>query len=112
LGWEKMLAKAEVCSWLQSTKVFVAAHHGRDNGYHAEVFRYCRPECVIISDKFILHGTQEDMATVYGKHVAGNGVYVTGETTLRKVLTTRSDGHIWITTLSAYIGETEYCIIG
>ena len=72
--------------------MFIASHHGRVNGYHADVFAggRCSPAVVIISDKSIVHGTQENAATRYGRHALG--VTIGGQP--RKVLSTRNDGHI------------------
>ena len=49
---------------------------------------------VIISDKDIMHSTQETMVQKYGNHITKNGVTFGSE--MRKVLTTRNDGHLWI----------------
>jgi hypothetical protein len=96
-GWELMLGNENFKQWLIGTNVFIAAHHGRENGYAEEVFEYCFPECIIISDKKIVHGTQEGMSQAYAEHVIGEGVYLNGDLrNPRKVLTTRSDGHILI----------------
>jgi beta-lactamase superfamily II metal-dependent hydrolase len=97
-SWEIILKKKGVKDCLQTTNIFFASHHGRRNGYCADVFNYCKPECIIISDKEIVHGTQESMSQVYAKHIIGNGiVFNSGSTkTRRKVITTRSDGHILI----------------
>lgn len=94
-GWIALLQKnPSIKDWLKKTNVFVASHHGRENGYCADVFSYCKPECVIISDKGIVHDTQRDMASVYGSHVIGQGVPINNR--IRKVLTTRDDGHLLI----------------
>lgn len=96
-GWELMLRKENFKDWLSKTNVFIAAHHGRENGYAEEAFEHCSPECVIISDKRVVHGTQEGMSQAYAEHVMGVGVYLNGDIeNPRKVLTTRSDGHIVI----------------
>lgn len=97
-GWEAMLRhKPDVKAWLTRTKIFIASHHGRNNGYHSEVFQYCRPECIIISDKSVVHGTQENMSTIYGTHTLDTGIVFNDDfLNKRKVLTTRSDGHILI----------------
>lgn len=96
-GWELMLKKEDFRDWLSKTDVLVAAHHGRENGYAEEMFEYCFPECVIISDKKVVHGTQEGMSQAYGERILGNGVCLNGDfQNPRKVLTTRSDGHIVI----------------
>jgi beta-lactamase superfamily II metal-dependent hydrolase len=94
-GWTALIQKnSEVKGWLQKTNVFIASHHGRENGYCPDVFSHCAPECIIISDKGIVHDTQRDMTSLYGGHVNGQGVSINNRT--RKVLTTRDDGHLWI----------------
>ncbi|MDA8119207.1 MAG: hypothetical protein M0Z85_03965 [Gammaproteobacteria bacterium] len=95
-SWELMLQKPLVQYCLRETQIFFASHHGRDNGYHEGIFQYCAPECVIMSDKSIVHGTQENMASRYGAHVYGDGVVLGKTGAPRKVITTRNDGHIWI----------------
>jgi len=98
-SWELMLQKPAVRILLRLATVFVASHHGRENGYHAGVFDYCNPDCIIISDKYIVHGTQEDMSALYAKHVDEGVSYMprTGNPVIRKVLTTRNDGHLLLT---------------
>lgn len=69
----------------------MASHHGRESGHAAEVFDYCSPQVVVISDEEIKYETQEH---AYGQHATGitwNG------TDTRKVLTTRHDGILTIT---------------
>jgi len=97
-GWNLLLKNPLVRHWLTRTSVFVASHHGRENGYCPEVFLHCNaPECIVISDKGILHDTQQDMSSLYGTHVSAPGICVNGDTArVRKVLTTRDDNHIWI----------------
>ena len=96
-GWKALLEKQPgIKTWLARTNIFIASHHGRDNGYCPEIFSYCKPECIIISDKGIMHDTQRNMSSVYGEHVAGAGVYFNNNLSKRKVLTTRDDGHIWV----------------
>jgi len=94
-AWEKLLLKEErVRRLLEITNIFVASHHGREDGYNEEVFNYCRPECIILSDKEIEHGTQEGMVEKYRSKVLDGGIIFNSK--IRKVLTTRDDGHIWI----------------
>lgn len=97
-AWEQLLARPGFQASLRATDIFVAAHHGRESGYAEEVFSHCSPEVVVLSDKRMVHGTQEGMTTTYANHVSGNGVRLTQPRTLtpRKVLTTRNDGHIWV----------------
>jgi len=92
-GWKILLKRQEVRDSLARTNVLVASHHGRENGYCPDLFTHCRPDCVIISDKNIVHDTQVGLASKYGGHVP-TGIALNGER--RKVLTTRNDGHIWV----------------
>lgn len=95
-AWDKIIQKPEIQTHLKNTHVFVAPHHGRDNGYHDEIFKYCTNlDCVIISDKELMYGTQDAMANTYAQHVK-QGINFKEENPGRKVLTTRSDGHIWV----------------
>ncbi len=95
-AWEKHILNPEIQTHLATTNVFVASHHGHDNGYHANIFLHClSPDCIVISDKNIMYNTQDEMANKYSQHVT-TGVSLNGSSPLRKVLTTRSDGHLWI----------------
>jgi beta-lactamase superfamily II metal-dependent hydrolase len=91
-GWQLHLQNLNFRQCLARTNVFGASHHGRENGYCEEVFSFCKPELVVISDTNIQHETQEHS---YDNHAKGmefvrNGVSLGN----RYVLTTRSDGHI------------------
>lgn len=108
-SWDLMLAKSDVQNWLRKTDILMAPHHGRWNGYHEGIFDYCQPACIILSDKPIVHETQQDMAKLYAKHVRWDGISYTstaGQTSPRKTLTTRSDGHILVTV--PLIGEPTF----
>jgi beta-lactamase superfamily II metal-dependent hydrolase len=99
IGWKMLLKKhPEIKDWLKKTNILVASHHGRENGYCSDIFSHCGPECVIISDKWVIHDTQEDMCSVYGRCVKGDGISFLGDNSAqkRKVLTTRNDGHVFI----------------
>ncbi len=99
-SWDLMLDKPEVQTWLEQTDILLAPHHGRENGYHERIFDYCQPVCVIISDKAIVHGTQDGMTALYASHVSGDGILYTpssGNPVRRKTLTTRNDGSILVT---------------
>lgn len=91
-GWKLLLHRQPLIKdWLRATNVFVASHHGRANGYCPDLFCDCALDCVIISDKGIMHDTQRNAAALYGNHIR-SGVVLNGCS--RKVLTTRDDGHI------------------
>ena len=89
-GWGKLLERDAFRESLKKVDVFIASHHGRENGYCPEVFDYCSPELIIFSDSSIKHATQE-MASKYASHASG--ARVNGE--IRYVLSTRNDGEIW-----------------
>ncbi len=87
-GWLELLKREDFCQKLANVNVLVASHHGRANGYCAEVFEYCNPQITIISDGGIQHATQNTVQ-LYNFRSAGipNG---------RSVYTTRHDGTITI----------------
>lgn len=89
-GWERLLKKKSVRESLEKVDVFVASHHGRENGYCREVFDYCSPEAIIFSDNSVRYATQE-MASKYASHA--KGVQFNGKT--RYVLSTRNDGEFY-----------------
>jgi beta-lactamase superfamily II metal-dependent hydrolase len=89
-GWEALLEQSSFRSYLGRTNIFVASHHGREAEYSPEVFKFCTPSVIILSDKGIVHESQDHD---YAKHASG----ITWNTTqTRRVLTTRCDGHIQI----------------
>lgn len=90
-GWLELLRDQRFRDNLAKVNVFVASHHGRENGYCEEVFQYCSPDIFIISDKEIVHDTQDN---VYATHATG--LPFNNGTQTRYVLTTRSDGNIRI----------------
>ncbi len=98
-GWSRLLQLEDFRQELDTTTVLVASHHGRENGFCAEVFaqpelnRFWQPSCVVFSDKSSEHGTQEGMSKKYGNHCKDEGVITKG-CHQRWVLTTRDDG--WI----------------
>lgn len=107
-GWLALLEDDEFCAELAETNVLMASHHGRQSGFCEEIFDYFTPDCVVISDKPIVHTTQ-GMVPDYRNMTRENGVYVSTSGKRRHVLTTRRDG--WITfnvDEKGYVIETEY----
>jgi len=95
-AWKKLLTLPGFIQELSGTNVFIASHHGRENGYCEDAFKYCKPEIVIISDQEKKYSTQDH--NLYSKHVPV-GLYVGKDLSskqIRKVLTTRNDGHLTI----------------
>lgn len=108
-GWLALLQRLDFREELKHTDILVASHHGRESGFCADVFNYCTPSAVIISDKPIEHETQQ-MVPDYRAVVNSNGVPVRTTGKRRHVLTTRRDGWIQITAGSdGYFAiDTEY----
>lgn len=88
-GWDALLDRQNFVDELRDVNVFIASHHGRENGYHEDVFDVCQPHVVIFSDSEIQHATQE-MSQAYAAHASG----VTFNGSTRYVLSTRSDGSL------------------
>jgi len=94
-GWLSLLAGKSFQEELKRVNIFIASHHGRESGYCSDVFEYCKPEIVIISDEPIQYDTQ---STSYDQHASG----VRFGNQDRYVLTTRNDGMV---TISQRLGE-------
>ncbi|ABE36575.1 hypothetical protein Bxe_C0677 [Paraburkholderia xenovorans LB400] len=107
-GWRALLQQASFRAELAGTEVLVASHHGRENGFCEDIFAYFTPSCVVISDKAIVHATQETVPD-YRAVVRKQGAYVNTTGKRRHVLTTRRDGWIQFTVLdNGYNIDTEY----
>lgn len=92
-GWKLLLQDVRFQDELRSTIILVAAHHGRESGYYAPVFDYCKPRAVVLSDKRKMHDTQETVP-LYRTSVLPRCVKVSNTGRDRHVLTTRNDGYI------------------
>ncbi|HEY3216720.1 MAG TPA: MBL fold metallo-hydrolase [Candidatus Eisenbacteria bacterium] len=92
-GWLALLANPQVRRLFGHVNVFVASHHGRGSGYCKEVFDYCRPRLVVMSDGPEEYDTQRMVGT-YAQHATGEWFNGPAGREWRKVVTTRSDGHI------------------
>jgi beta-lactamase superfamily II metal-dependent hydrolase len=90
-GWRDFLLNPLFMAYLKTSNIFVASHHGREDGYCPEVFEYCHPAVVIASDKSVQYETQ---VIDYGQHASGITWNVTDR---RSYLTTRKDGKLTIT---------------
>lgn len=94
-AWKRALMNPDFRTILQRVNLFVTSHHGRESGCCAELFEFglCNPDAFIISDKEMVHDTQETTAW-YRQHAKGlhkilANAWDTPET--RYVFTTRSD---------------------
>lgn len=88
-GWNQLLTSADFRNELIRTKVFIASHHGRTSGYAPDVFKYCKPFVVIVSD---VEPEDKDESKVYAQHASG----IAWHGSTRKLLHTWDVGHIVI----------------
>jgi beta-lactamase superfamily II metal-dependent hydrolase len=87
-GWRALLRDPAFVNCLSGVNIFVASHHGRENGYCEEVMKLCSNlRAVIISDKAKGFQSQETTNN-YRQHTLGFDYHGTE----RHVLTTRNDG--------------------
>jgi beta-lactamase superfamily II metal-dependent hydrolase len=96
-GWENLLQKANFVSAISGTSVFKVPHHGRKEGCCQALFdiQGFKPYLCVISDKPIEKDSKNTVATDwYSKRAAGCNVV--GYEGKRSVLTTRSDGSIFV----------------
>lgn len=102
-GWRRLLQRDDFVAAMGGITIFVASHHGRQNGYCAELFDQTRlrPEAVVISDSGIQYASQETVS-LYRKHASG----FPHQGGRRHVLTTRCDGKITIDMLTGDV-QTE-----
>ncbi len=97
-GWKALLMRSDFQRDLAATRIFIAAHHGRESGYCQHVFQFCRPDITVISDEEMQYETQEHC---YSQHSSGL-LWSDGST--RRVLTTRRDGHITVKKIPGQLG--------
>lgn len=100
-GWRKLLENPYFRADLATVNVFVASHHGRENGQCPELFKIARPDIVIFSDDRKKYDTQNTDAW-YRQRVKGiprvdvPADPLTGIRKRRHVMTTRRDGTMTI----------------
>jgi beta-lactamase superfamily II metal-dependent hydrolase len=99
-GWRHLLRSSYFRAHLARVNVFVASHHGRDNGCCEEVFYFCKPDVVVISDYEHQHLSQQTTAW-YRERVKGIPDRTVPQsifqpTPTRSVVTTRNDGSLKI----------------
>jgi beta-lactamase superfamily II metal-dependent hydrolase len=94
-GLRRLLQDGQFLRRLAAVNILVAPHHGRTNAYVPELFNVCTPDIVIISDEEMKYDTQEHCYDRHARGITWNG------TEIRKVLTTRSDGTISISSTMA-----------
>lgn len=93
-SWQELLQSSRFREAIEDTDIFLASHHGRASGYHADLFSYFTPKLVVISDGRYCDASATDR---YSQIVSGWKVHSrSGPDKERKCVTTRSDGDIII----------------
>lgn len=89
---ELLVNQKDALNAVKDADVLIAPHHGRDNGYDAEIVKHINPALVVFSDSHIQYDTQSTVGKYYS---IARGAKIVGGSD-RKVLTTRNDGHVRI----------------
>lgn len=97
-GWLRLLEHPEFVDQLKRVNLFVASTHGEPEGYCADVFNYCHPQLIIISND-IDHPVADETMKRYSSHAKGIPV---GQAN-RQLLMTHRDGRI---TISRYLDRS------
>lgn len=94
-GWESLLKNKDFINEISGTTIFKVPHHGRAEGCCDALFEYIQPMLCIISDKSIEKDNGNTASTAWYS-ARSAGCNVVGSTVQRKVLSTRSDGSIFL----------------
>ena len=91
-SWNELLELPEFREAIAGVHVFVASHHGRESGFHAQLFDYFAPLVTVVSDGPV-KGTS--VTEKYTERSQGWNVDKrSGWRESRKCITTRNDGFI------------------
>ncbi|MBW4622347.1 MAG: hypothetical protein KME17_23705 [Cyanosarcina radialis HA8281-LM2] len=90
-GWRSLLKNPEFRDCLRQVNIFVASNHGQEDGYCPEVFNYCHPDLVIISNQ-----VHQELPSVMLREYEGYAGGLRTNIGKQKVLTTRDAGTIAI----------------
>ncbi len=78
---------------VKNAHVLIAPHHGRESAYHTDFVKLVNPLLTIISDGSLCDTSANSK---YSAMSQGYNVYKNGEFINRKLLTTNSDGEVYI----------------
>ena len=91
-SWDELLQRSDFRNSISNVDILVAPHHGRDSGFHHELFNHFNPLLTIISDGRYIDTSATDR---YGQVTKGWAVHSrSGPDQKRKCVTTRNDGTI------------------
>lgn len=102
-SWTELLDSPSFRAAWENTDIFIASHHGRESGYHSELF-YRKPKLCIVSDGRVQN---TDATSRYSSHATGMDINKrhSKSTERRNCLTTRTDGTIDIEVSSRLFSE-------
>jgi beta-lactamase superfamily II metal-dependent hydrolase len=92
-SWGALAKQPGFCEAVTNADIFLASHHGRESGYHPDLFKLFKPKLCLVSDGRV---RDTDAVDRYSYHAQGWLVHKKKDTTkdARNCLTTRSDGYI------------------
>lgn len=97
-GWINLLENNNFKKAIMGVDIFKVPHHGRKEGCSEELFKYISPKLCIISDKPIDETNKNTVATNWytNRSSGANVIKSDGTSDIRKVVSTRNDGSIFI----------------
>ena len=90
---EKFMNREDFRNAIKDCDILIAPHHGRESAYHQEFVAHCNPRLTIVSDGSICETSSNGK---YSSNSRGWKVHFRGDLVPRKMLTTNSDGEIYI----------------
>ena len=92
-SWKELLLNSDFRNAIGGTNILVAAHHGRESGYYANLFNYIYPKLTVVSDGRVVDTSATSRYSAKSEgwkvHKCNSGIQET-----RYCLTTRNDGNI------------------
>ncbi len=89
-GWRTLLRNSRFRDLLCQVNVLIASNHGQENGYCSEIFNYCNPDLIILSNRDRHQGSPNAIRQ-YERHL-----HRVQKSVCPRVLTTRNAGTITI----------------
>ncbi|WP_262249864.1 ComEC/Rec2 family competence protein [Parapedobacter soli] len=90
---DELMTKADFRAAVKDCDILIAPHHGRQSAYHSEFVKLANPRITIVSDGSICDTSAN---SAYSTNSRGLNVRYKGHLIPRKMLTTNSDGEIYI----------------
>ena len=109
-SWEELLGQQDFVNTIKGTHVLVAAHHGRESGFHRPLFDHFLPYITLVSDGRVVDTSVTGRYTEVSRGWDVNKRSGGQET--RYCLTTRNDGwlDVEVTPIPGQIGSLKVTI--